>query len=125
MHADTDSARAEIVVRLPGQLVHGCRWLPELKVPGLHAAAVESLSMPHPGWVMQALVFLVSVLAVITASQGSACRQQPQDLVRWWAACTPCAHVLDHAQQQQPAFLKRPNALAAVLAQPAHAGCVR
>lgn len=70
MHADTDSALDEAVVRLPGQLVHGCLWLPELKVPGLHAAAVPSLSIPHPGWVMQALAFLESVLAVITAGRA-------------------------------------------------------
>lgn len=49
MHADTDSARATSVVRLPGQLVQGCLWLPELKVPIPQAVAVPSLDMPHPG----------------------------------------------------------------------------
>lgn len=49
MHVDTDSAPPATVVKLPGQLVQGCLWLPELYVPFLQAVAVPSFEKPHPG----------------------------------------------------------------------------
>lgn len=84
-HATSEVEPVSSVVKPEGQLVHGSRCIPVLKVPTSHGSTSVSASNPNPGATMQA---------------STLCKQGGANIAAACQVCAACISQQPHTQQR-------------------------